>query len=184
MSHVTDPASTSRIKSQSGLAADDGPVREAQFEIVKEQKRGRGGRPRRLTEARFNRILAHIRKGLTIVSAVSIESITYDCWRKRLRQSPEWQKLVDEAEETREEIWRCEALECVRAAFGKNWQSAMCFLERRWPDRYSSRAVNRSVAANDAVLDKISPDQLAADIQLAREIAEKDRPATNLNLLT
>jgi len=122
MPEPVNAASVSPIKSQSGFTADEEPAREAQFEVVQEGERRRGGRPLKLSEARFKRVLEHIRKGITIVGSVRIEGITYDCWRKQLRQKPEWQKLVDEAEEIREEVWRAEALQTIRAAFPRSWQ--------------------------------------------------------------
>ena len=109
------------------------------------------------------------------MSAVRIEGIHYQTWRNHLQRKPDWQRLADEAELIREEVWKAEALEMVRAAFPKNWVAAMTFLERRWPNEYALRVVNRNINSNEAVLDKVSPEQLAEDIRLARVVAE-ERP--------
>jgi hypothetical protein len=57
-------------------ADDEQPAREAQFEVVQLPTR-RVGRPPKLTEARFKRILEHIRTGITIAGSVRIEGLTY-----------------------------------------------------------------------------------------------------------
>jgi hypothetical protein len=158
-----------------GLADNEQPAREAHFEIVQEKKRGKVGRPAKLTEARFKRILEHIKDGITIVGSVRIENITYDCWRKQVRQNPEWQKLVDEAEVLREELWRSEALQTIRAAFPKHWVAAMTYLERRYPNEFALKVLNRNINTNEPLLDRVSPDQLAEDARLAREVAA-ERP--------
>src|SRR5258708_10501643 len=95
-------------------ADDEQLAREAQFEVVQLPPR-RVGRPTKLTEARFKRILEHIRNGITIVGSVTAEGITYQAWRHHLQRKPDWQKLVDDADAIREEIWRAEALQTVLA---------------------------------------------------------------------
>jgi hypothetical protein len=82
---------------------------------------------------------------------------------------------VDEAEAIREELWRSEALQTVRAAFPKSWQAAMTYLERRYPNEFALKVLNRNINTNEPLLDKVSPEQLAEDIRLAREV-EKERP--------
>ena len=151
------------------------PVHEAEFDVVQPGGKRREGRPTKLTNAKFKRILELIKSGITIMSAVRIEGIHYQTWRNHLQRKPDWQRLADEAELIREEVWKAEALEMVRAAFPKNWVAAMTFLERRWPNEYALRVVNRNINSDEAVLNKVSPEQLAEDIRLARVVAE-ERP--------
>jgi hypothetical protein len=121
--------------------------------------------------------LEHIRNGITIVGSVRAEGITYQAWRHHLRAKPEWQKLVDEAEEIREQIWRAEALEAIRAAFPKNWIAAMTFLERRWPGEFALKVVNRNInSSQELIFEKISQEQLEADARLAAAV-QMERPA-------
>jgi hypothetical protein len=108
MPTAENPSSIPKNKSDQEL------VLAAQFDVVGRRKEGR---PIKLTEARFKRILEHIRRGLTSLKAVRVEGIVYTTWRNHLQRKPEWQKLVDAAEDIREEVWRAEALETIRAAF-------------------------------------------------------------------
>jgi hypothetical protein len=59
------------IKRGSGLAADQEPARAVKFEVVDTGERRREGRPTKLTEARFKRILEHIRACITSIKAVA-----------------------------------------------------------------------------------------------------------------
>jgi hypothetical protein len=75
----------------------------------------------------------------------------------------------------REEVWRSEALETIRAAFPKSWQAAMTYLERRYPNEFALKVLNRNVNTSEPLFDKVNPEQLAEDIRLARDV-EKERP--------
>lgn len=158
--------------------AASAPEIKAQFELVEPEPGRREGRPTKLTPARFRRILEHIKSGTTITRSVMIEGVSYQCWRQHLQRKPDWQKLCDEAEEIREEVWRCEAMEALRSAFGKSWQSAAVFLERRWPHLWALRTVNRNLNSTDQVLDRISPEQMAQDAALALEVARQSPQLT------
>jgi hypothetical protein len=51
----------------------------------------------------------------------------------------------------------------------------MTYLERRYPNQYALKVLNRNLNTNEPLFDKVSPEQLAEDIRLAREV-EKERP--------
>jgi hypothetical protein len=186
MLSTANPASGSQIKDQRGFADDEKPAIEAQFEIVEDGKHP-GGRPTKLTQARFKQILGNIASGITIMRAVIMEGVTYQCWRKHLQQKPDWQMLCDEAMEEHLQRWRAEALESVRAAFPKSWQAAMTYLERRHADEFCVRflgrreskephdvGVNVNAAACAAITATRSPEQVRAElIDLQRAIQEE-----------
>lgn len=51
----------------------------------------------------------------------------------------------------------------------------MFWLERRYPNEFALRVVNRQINSQEPVLDRVSPEQLIEDIRLAKEVA-KERP--------
>jgi hypothetical protein len=114
-----------------------------------------------------------IREGSTNTSACRIEGISYVTWRFHIQQKPDWRAELAEAEKIRDEVWRDQALEMVKNAMPKNWVAAMTFLERRWPSEFSLRTVVRTLNSEELVLDKISPEQLAADLALADQIRQQ-----------
>ena len=110
---------------------EEPPLRELEVMVLEDKKKT--GRPLKLTEARFRRMLGLIREGNTNSAACRIEGINYVTWRDHIRRKPEWGVLVAEAEKVRDEVWRDHAIEMVRSAMPRNWCAAMTFLERKWP---------------------------------------------------
>jgi hypothetical protein len=51
----------------------------------------------------------------------------------------------------------------------------MTYLERRYPNEFALKVLNRNINTNEPLLDRVSPDQLAEDARLAREVAA-ERP--------
>src|SRR6266478_10161920 len=85
----------------------------AELEVVQIGEKNKGGRPPKLTEARFVRMLALIHEGHTNTAVCRIERIDYSTWRDHIVQKPEWRTRLAEAERIREEVWRDHALEMV-----------------------------------------------------------------------
>ena len=119
------------------------------------------GRPLKLTEARFRRMIVLIREGSTNSSACRIEGISYVTWRFHIQQKPAWRAELAEAERIRDEVWRDHALEMVKSAMPKNWVAAMTYLERKYPSEFSLRTVVRNLNSTDSPIgDKIDESQL------------------------
>jgi hypothetical protein len=60
-----------------------------------------------------------------------------------------WRAELAEAEKIRDEVWRDHALEMVKSAMPKNWVAAMTYLERKYPNEFALRTVNRNINATD-----------------------------------
>jgi hypothetical protein len=149
--------------------SDTTEVRE--LEVVRLDEKKKTGRPLKLTEARFRRMLALIREGHTNNAACQIEGIDYSTWRARVRENQAWLTEVTEAEKIREEVWRDHALEMVKSAMPKNWQAAMTYLERRFPNEFALRTVIRSTDSNGkAVYSELTKEQLLALIEASRTV--------------
>ena len=119
------------------------------------------GRPLKLTEARFRRMIVLIREGNTNSAACRIEGITYSIWRSHIQQKPDWRSEVVEAEKIRDKVWRDHALEMVKSAMPKNWVAAMTYLERKYPNEFALRTVSRNVNSTDQPIgDKVDEEQL------------------------
>jgi hypothetical protein len=110
------------------------------------------GRPVRLNLRVFLRICRAVEKGSAITHACEAELVTYSHFRFRVSKSPRLQERFKEAEVCRDQVWRSEALASIRAAFPKNWPAAMTFLERRYPNEFALRTVNRVGDPNDVKL--------------------------------
>jgi hypothetical protein len=80
---------------------------------------------------------------------------------ERGQQKPDWRSEVAEAEKIRDEVWRDHALEMVKSAMPKNWVAAMTYLERKYPNEFALRTVNRNLNSTDQPIgDKVDEEQL------------------------
>jgi hypothetical protein len=160
---------------------------DVEFEVVKETPERQAdpsipankktGRPLKLTEARFRRMLDLIREGNTNTAACRIEGISYQLWRVHIQQKPEWRAELAIAEQIRDEVWRDHALEMVKNAMPKNWVAAMTFLERKWPNEFALRTVVRNLNSTEApVYDRVSESELAENARIAQAAALNPPP--------
>jgi hypothetical protein len=129
---------------------------------------------------------AHVRRGGPAVCSASSAKATLTLrlagskgfttqlgttWRDHIQQKPEWRALLAEAEKVRDEVWRDHALEMVKSAMPRNWQAAMCYLERGYPLEFSlrippSRAPNSTEAP---IGDQVPEERL---LEYGRQMAE------------
>src|SRR5262249_17309628 len=107
----------------------------------------------------------------------------YTTWRDHIQQKPEWRTLVAEAEKVRDEVWRDHALEMIKSAMPKNWQAAMCYLERKYPNAWALRSVQRDSGdvEQQPVCDKMSLAELVENARLANQIASNPPPGLAQN---
>jgi hypothetical protein len=141
-----------------------------ELEVVQLEDKKKTGRPLKLTEARFRRMLALIREGNTNTAACRIEGITYTTWRDHIQTKPEWRTLVAEAEKVRDEVWRDHALEMVKSAMPRNWVAAMTYLERKYPNEFALRTVNRNLNSTEAPIGDQVPE--ARLLEYSKQMAE------------
>jgi hypothetical protein len=154
--------------------SDSVEVRE--LEVVRLDEKKKAGRPIKLTEARFRRMLQLIRDGNTNSAVCRIEGVDYATWRFHIQHKPEWRAELAEAEKVRDEVWRDHALEMVKSAMPKNWQAAMTYLERKYPNEFALRTVIRSTDSNGkAAYSELTKEQLLALIE-ASKVVEAEAP--------
>jgi hypothetical protein len=157
-------------------------TKEVQIEVVRDV----GGRPLFFTPRRFIRICRHIEEGSTISQACRLELVTYNGFRKHVKRNPSYQRRLKEAEKIHDEVLRDYALEMVKKAMPRNWVAAITFLERKWPNEFALRTVNRNTnSADQAIGDKIDESQLrryAALMEDFRRENEAKAPAVTPGL--
>lgn len=163
------------IDTEQSVPLSEQPCREANFEVVEVPVRRKGGRPVKLTEARFRRLLVLIREGNTNSAACRIEGITYMTWRLHIQRKPHWRAAVAEAERVRDEVWRDHALEMVKNAMPRNWVAAMTYLERKYPAEFSLRNVVRTESGEQGHYEGLTREQVIALLE-ASQAVESERP--------
>ncbi len=153
-----------------------------ELEVVRIEEKNKGGRPTKLTEARFARILQLIREGQVNTAACRIERIDYSTWRDHIIQKPDWRARLAEAEKIRDEVWRDHALEMVKSAMPRNWVAAMTYLERKYPSEFSLRNIVRTESGEKAVYSELTREQLLALLEASKTVEAEapkgfDQPA-------
>jgi len=71
--------------------------------VVRLDGKKKTGRPLKLIEARFRRMIVLIREGNTNSAACRIEGISYVTWRFHIQQKPDWRAELAKAEKIRDE---------------------------------------------------------------------------------
>jgi hypothetical protein len=134
-------------------------VKSAKFEVVRD--RDLGGRPLFLTARRFIRICHLIERGANAAAACKAESVTYRGFRRHVKMSEKYQRRLKEAEETRENFWREFHLANIAKHAEKNVLASLWWLERRYPNEFALRVVNRNVNCNETPIgDQVGEEQL------------------------
>ena len=147
-----------------------------ELEVVRLDDKKKTGRPLKLTESRFRRMIVLIREGNTNSAACRIEGITYSIWRNHIQQKPVWRAELAEAEKIRDEVWRDHALEMVKSAMPKNWVAAMTYLERKYPNEFALRTVNRNLSSTDQPIgDKVDEEQLRRYAALMEDFRKENQ---------
>ena len=134
-----------------------------------------GGRPIKLTARTFVRICKFVEAGGTETAACESEGIRYATLSLHVQRKPDWRKRLSQARELRKAVWRELHVQNILKQAPKNVIASLWWLERNYPEEFALRTVNRNVTSHELVLDKVSPEQLAEDIRLAKEV-EKERP--------
>ncbi|HET9377511.1 MAG TPA: hypothetical protein VFO40_21225 [Chthoniobacterales bacterium] len=120
-----------------------------------------------------------IREGNTNSAACRIEGITYTTWREHIQQKPAWRAELAEAEKVRDEVWRDHALEMVKSAMPKNWVAATTYLERKYPNEFALRTVNRNLNSTDQLIgDKVDEEQLRRYAVLMEDFRKENQAKT------
>lgn len=137
------------------LSTDE--TKELHLEVVRHVS----GRPLFLTARRFIKICRWIEQGESISEACRIELITYQGFRKHVKRNPKYHRRLKEAEETREEFLREFHIANIRKHAPRNLLASLWWLERRYPNQFALRNVQRVEGSNEqAIGDKVDEDQL------------------------
>jgi hypothetical protein len=87
-----------------------------------------------------------------------------------------WRAELAEAERVRDEVWRDHALEMVKSAMPKNWVAAMTYLERKYPNEFALRTVNRNLNSTDQPIgDKVDEEQLRRYAALMEDFRKENQ---------
>ena len=90
-----------------------------------------------------------------------LELVTYANFRRHVKLNPKYQRRLKEAEETREEFLREFHIANIRKHAPRNVLASLWWLERRYPNQFALRNVNRNEGTTDQPIgDKIDEDQL------------------------
>ena len=155
-----------------------------EFEVVRpERPKHPGGRPLFLDARRFVRICRHIEEGQSAVVACRRESVTYRLFRMHVTRSATYQRRLRQAEEIREYFLKEFHIANITRHAANSVAASMFWLERRYPNEFALRVVNRQINSQEPVLDRVSPEQLIEDIRLAKEVAG-ERPQLTDNSST
>ena len=102
-----------------------------------------------------------------VSAACRIEGVSYVTWRDYIQRKPEWRAELAEAEKIRDGVWRNHTLEMVKSAMPKNRVAAMTYLERKYPNAFALRTVNRNLNSTDqAIGDKVDEGDLRRNAAL------------------
>jgi hypothetical protein len=144
-----------------------------ELEVVRIDGRRNNQRPLFLDARRFIRICHWIEQGESASEACRREFVTYQIFRKRVGQFPEYQHRLKQAEEIREHFLREFHIANVTRHSVKSVLASLWWLERRYPNEFALKIVNRDSGDMEqlALCDKISLEQLVANANLAAEIA-------------
>lgn len=160
------PLPEPNVKSISLEVVSDGP------RLARKLK---GGRPVKLTVRTFVMICRFIEAGGTETAACESVQIRYRTLHLRVTQRPNWKKRIERAKEIRKAVWHEMHIQNILKQAPKNVIASLWWLERNFPDQYALRTVSRNITSHELVLDRVSPEQLAEDIRVAREV-EKECP--------
>jgi hypothetical protein len=144
-----------------------------ELEVVHCDEPHAGGRPLFLTARRFIRICRAIERGESASEACRQQLTTYRNFRMHVARNPKYQRRLRQAEEVREHFLREFHIANITKHAAKNVAASMFWLERRYPQEFALKTVNRDSAQTEqqALCDKISIEQLVANAKLAAEIA-------------
>jgi hypothetical protein len=138
-------------------ALDRDETKDIHLEVV----RTVSGRPLFLTPRRFIRICRWIEQGESASEACRLELVTYQGFRAHVKRNPKYQRRLKEAEETREEFLREFHIANIRRQAPKNLLASLWWLERRFPNQFALRNVNRTEgSADQPVGDRVDEGQL------------------------
>jgi hypothetical protein len=152
-------------------------------EVIK--SRHPGGRPPKLTVARFLRICALIEKeGKCTTAACRIEGVDYSGFRAHVRRKPWWQKRYLHADQLRDEVLQDIYLGIMTRHAVKEdgpWQVTAWLLERRWPNKFALHYTEHrdaDAAEGQPIGETIPAERLAHYGKLMLEMAQENAAKT------
>ncbi|HTG51699.1 MAG TPA: hypothetical protein VMA33_02475, partial [Candidatus Tectomicrobia bacterium] len=135
-------------------------------------------RPLFLNARRFIRICHAIERGESASEVCRQQLTTYRDFRMHVARNPKYQRRLKQAEEIREHFLREYHIANITRHAAKTVAASMFWLERRYPNEFALKAVNRDSGEveKQELCDKISLDQLVENAKLAADIAANPPP--------
>ena len=134
-----------------------------------------------MTKRKFIAVCKRVEEGWTITRACQAEGISYRNFRTRVSNNARLQRRLSEAETTRLELRREEAVAAILEAGQKSWMAYAWFLERVFPNSFALRSVARPDSEQDEPEPELPAEVLARHRALMLEQAREDeaRQAAN-----
>ena len=147
------------------------------LEVVRDgPERPKRGRPAILTIRKFLRICHLVEQGSAITHSCEAELVTYSHFRFRVARSPRLQERLKQAELTRESFLREFHIANIVKHAPRNVLASLWWLERRYPNEFALRNVNRAEAsAEQPIGNEIPAERLAEYGKLMLEFAEENK---------
>jgi hypothetical protein len=142
-----------------------------EFEVVREST---VGRPLYMTARRFLKVCHWIEQGESASEACRTELVGYKSFRRHVQANAKFQRRLKEAEEVREHFLREYHIENIRKHAPKNVLASLWWLERRYPNEFALRTVNRNLNSSDMPIgDAVSEEQLRLMAQRMEDFARE-----------
>ena len=115
-------------------------------------------------------------QGESASEACRLELVTYQGFRQHVKRNPKYQRRLKEAEETREEFLRAYHIANIRKHAPRNVLASLWWLERRFPNQFALRNVNRSEGSTDRpVGNEVDEEQLRRYAALMEDFRKENQ---------
>jgi hypothetical protein len=160
-----------------GAERESDEIKSVSLDLVgDDEPRHAGGRPRKLTVAKFLKICSWIEKGRPNIIACKNENINYSGFRFHIRTRLWWRKRYEIADTMRDEYFRDVHLANIIHHSQTNWTASAWLLERKFPHLFGMKNVNRDTAPADKPIgNEIPAERLAHYGEMMLQLAEEDR---------
>lgn len=155
--HASDPEVVKSIPEDAIHLSDNSP-------------RHAGGRPTKLTVARFLRICGWIQQGRSNTVACRAEGVDYTTFRAHTRRKRRWTWRYELADKVRDETLQDIHLSNIARHAKESWQASAWILSHKFSHIYSTRGNADDDNADRPQYAELTREQLLASIARAKEL--------------
>jgi hypothetical protein len=161
-------ANQPRVKSLTLDAAADARVLQLRINGSKSN-----GRPVKMSPRIFIKVCQLIEAGGIETNICEAFGVQYGTMWLHCSRKPAWKRRLEKAREIRKAVWHEMHCQNIMKQAPKNVVASLWWLERNFPEQYALRTVNRQINSHELVLDRVTPEQLIADVRLAQQVANE-----------